>query len=186
MTDDTTDKAQWEEICRKKLLDMESKNIHQRAKHWTELVNTKVKDTNRRLALEPSISDNVIKPFVFRVENVEMNNYLGFITSWKGLKTRKIQNAPKTYVEFEKKVKNWMNGRRAPNYAATLYLDMIGASQIYADYVSRQVFPDNPAYSKMFNEICVIGCLSSLCSARISFVIQFGEWCYKHKLINKI
>eukprot|EP01083_Nonionella_stella_P031645 86659_1 len=164
-----SDRTQWVNICRKTLLDMETRNIHRRAKHWTELVNVKVKDTNSRLNLDSNVFNSIItNKFAYLVDPTSMNKHLGFIINWRGLKTRQIQNAPKTYLEFENKAKNWLNGRRAPNYAATLFPEMIKSSEIYADYISRQIFANNPSHSKMYNKICVIGFLSSLCSARIS------------------
>eukprot|EP01083_Nonionella_stella_P071925 193557_1 len=162
------DKNEWVNICRNTLLEMEKRNIHRRATHWTSLVNDKVKDTNSRLSLDSTMFESVTHSFTYAVDNAAMAKHLGFIISWKGLKTRQIQNAPKTYLDFENKAKNWLNGRRAPNYAATLFPAMIRASEIYADYVSRQIFANNPKFSKIYCRICTIGFLSSLCSARIS------------------
>ena len=156
------------DICRRKLLDLEKKNIERRATHWVNLVNDKIKDANCRLSIDHEKMASVMKPFTYHIDEVAMNKHLGFIISWKGLKTRQIQNAPKTYLEFENKAKNWLNGRRAPNYASTLFPDMIKAAEIHSDYVSRQIFPTNPTHSKMYCRIAVVGSLSSLCSARIS------------------
>eukprot|EP01084_Bolivina_argentea_P180245 311393_1 len=89
-----TDRDQWVTYCRQTLLDMETRNIHRRANHWTQLVNEKVTDTNRRLNFDSSIFANNVEKFGYFVDAKSMNKHLNFIIKWKGLKTRQIQNAP--------------------------------------------------------------------------------------------
>ena len=129
INDLNSDRTQWVDICRRKLLDLETKNIQRRATHWVNLVNDKVKDANCRLSIDHEKMVKMgLESFGYSIDAAAMNKHLGFIIAWKGLKTRQIQNAPKTYLEFENKAKNWLNGRRAPNYASTLFPDMIKAA----------------------------------------------------------
>jgi len=46
-----------------------------------------------------------------------------------------MQYMPKSYTEFEYKAKNWLNGRKAPNYALTLFPDMIHKAEAVMLYI---------------------------------------------------
>ena len=53
--------------------------------------------------------------------NVAPKEHLKFLLDWPGLRVDNSPKAPKTKKEYEKKSKNWLNGRRAPNYGKTLF-----------------------------------------------------------------
>ena len=55
--------------------------------------------------------------------------HLQFLQSWTGLNLSQAKNAPKTFKDYRTKSKNWMHGRRAPNYAKTLFPEMISAAE---------------------------------------------------------
>lgn len=105
---------------------MESKNIKTRAIFWTQFVNDTTSSTMGKL-------DGILEDL--RVERVEYPKFqftvpdpmvhLRFLSEWTGLKTQQMQYMPKSYSEFEYKAKNWLNGRKAPNYALTLFPEMI-------------------------------------------------------------
>ena len=160
---DSLSTLQWVKICRKLLRDIEATNIHKRAKSLTELINQKMEDINSRLDL----SDTKLTPFLFTVNDIAMKKYLKFIRSWKGLILKTMPKTPKTYIEYENKAKNWLYGRRAKKYTENLLPDMIEAADNHADFVTRQIFANNPKFSKVYKEICMVGFLSALCSARI-------------------
>jgi hypothetical protein len=163
-----TDRKQWITVCRRTLIALETRNIEQRAKHWTSIVNAKYRDTLSRLSLSNAIDISEKHSFRFTVCPSSMSRHLRFIAEWKGLSERQIQTAPRTYGEYESKSRNWLNGRRAPNYASTLFPEMITASEIFAAAQSRRLFPKDATRSKQLCRVLVLGCLSAMCSARIS------------------
>ena len=122
--------------------EMESKNIRTRAIFWTKFVNDTTKRTMSKLQMMLSSTDDngngngngrnhnfdgKYLPFRFRVNNPL--EHLKFLSEWTGLKTQQMQYMPKSYSEFEYKAKNWLNGRKAPNYALTLFPAMIHQSE---------------------------------------------------------
>ena len=62
--------------------------------------------------------------FVYKTEAIK---HLGFITNWNGINLNQAKSMPKSLKEYENRSKNWLNGRRAPNYAKTLFPEMIHA-----------------------------------------------------------
>lgn len=109
---------------------MESKNIKTRAVFWTQFVNDTTNKTMEKI--RPILNDLNIDPseypkFIFRVD--DPLKHLRFLAEWTGLKTQQMQYMPKSYTEFEYKAKNWLNGRKAPNYALTLFPEMIHQSE---------------------------------------------------------
>lgn len=59
--------------------------------------------------------------------------HLQFLQNWTGLNLSQAKNAPTTYKDYKSKSKNWMHGRRAPNYAKTLFPEMINAAESVCD-----------------------------------------------------
>ena len=121
---------------------MESKNIKTRAVFWTQFVNEVTKKTMDQIY---SLLDDVNHPykpeytkFVFAVD--EPLKHLRFLAEWTGLKTQQMQYMPKSYTEFEYKAKNWLNGRKAPNYALTLFPQMIHEAEAVCNtYISAHI-----------------------------------------------
>ena len=112
---------EWVAHCKALLIKMECTNIETRSNHWSSVVNTQTHHTNHRLNLTAPIT-----PYQYHCDPLQ---HLQFLSEWKGLKMRQITNYPRTYTEFEAKAKNWLNGRRAPNYGATLFPDMIKTAE---------------------------------------------------------
>lgn len=113
--------SEWVAHCKALLIKMECTNIQTRSNHWSSIVNTQTHHTNHRLNLA-----SPLQPYRYQVDPLQ---HLQFLSEWKGLKMRQITNYPRTYTEFEAKAKNWLNGRRAPNYGATLFPDMIKTAE---------------------------------------------------------
>ena len=88
-------------------------------------MNEKTDLTNERLNI--FIPQNLLPKFEWRVNN--LSKYIQFVIQWNGLKMKQIKNSPANYEEYERKARNWLNGRRAPNYAGTLFPDMVRASE---------------------------------------------------------
>ena len=52
-----------------------------------------------------------------------MKEYMSYIYEWNGLTlSAKI---PSTYKDYERKARNWLNGRRSSKYSNNLFVDMI-------------------------------------------------------------
>ena len=95
--------------------------------HWRRIVNEKTEWINARLNL--FIPQNLLPKFEWTEQNFA--KYIQFVIQWNGLKMKQIKNSPANYAEYERKARNWLNGRRAPNYAGTLFPDMVrGAEQV--------------------------------------------------------
>ena len=71
--------------------------------------------------------DNNFEEYVFNIINI--TDHVNFVQEWKGLKINQIKCLPQSYLEFEKKAKSWLNGRRAPNYGKTLFPEMINSAE---------------------------------------------------------
>ena len=111
----------WINHCKSSLIKMESINIQTRCNHWSRIVNTQTHRTNHCLHINQSTT-----PYKYNCNPME---HLSFLQEWQGLKMRQITNYPRTYNEFEAKAKNWLNGRRAPNYGSSLFPDMIKTAE---------------------------------------------------------
>ncbi len=104
--------------------------------------------------------------FLYVVDN--LIKHLRFLAEWTGLKTQQMQYMPKSYTEFEYKAKNWLNGRKAPNYALTLFPEMIRHAESYAEITSNVLFKTNKQASNLLSTALRYGYLARLCSAKIS------------------
>ena len=63
------------------------------------------------------------RPFTYLVDTDKMRAFLSYIYEWKGL-TQSSQ-LPPTKKEYQKKARNWLNGRRPKKYGNTLCVDML-------------------------------------------------------------
>lgn len=143
---------------------MESKNIKTRAIFWTSFVNETTSKTMH--SLMDHIEPKEYAPFLFKV--LSPLKHLRFLSEWTGLKTQQMQFMPKSYTEFEYKAKNWLNGRKAPNYALTLFPEMIHHSESYAEQHSAAIFGNNKVAANLLSTALRYGYLARLCSAKIS------------------
>lgn len=115
---------------------MESKNIKTRAVFWTQFVNdvtAKTMEKLRTILTDSNVDLTNYHKFMYEVK--DPLKHLRFLAEWTGLKTQQMQYMPKSYTEFEYKAKNWLNGRKAPNYALTLFPDMIHQSEAVCYYI---------------------------------------------------
>ena len=163
--------SQWLSKCRQVLIDMETKNIRQRASSWSEIVNAETRRINSMLSIRKFTSYSYIVS--------EPLKYLNFLSEWSGIKTRNTSTQPTTYIEFESKAKNWLNGRRAPNYGNTLFPDMIKSSEKYSKQLSNSIFgnipinkhsqsPQSDSLLNIYQKTLIFAYLNKLCSERIA------------------
>eukprot|EP01083_Nonionella_stella_P070491 188634_1 len=150
----------WVVHCKSLLMKMECTNIQTRSNHWSSIVNTQTHHTNHRL--------NIIKSVPSYKYTCDAVKHLSFLADWKGLKMRQITNYPRTYTEFEAKAKNWLNGRRAPNYGASLFPDMIKTAETYAHGLAEQVFGEDSDLFEPYFSVLMYAYLAALCSERIT------------------
>merc|ERR1719242_2701971 len=115
----TEDRRQWLSKCRGVLIEMETKNIRQRALSWTQIVNTETERINAILGIDGSSISTLssshshsntnptalpsIWPYSHTVP--QPTKYLNFLTEWSGIKSRSASSSPSCYLEFESKAK---------------------------------------------------------------------------------
>lgn len=169
--------SQWLHKCRTILIEMETKNITQRALSWSNIVNAETSRINTMLSLPTRTSLQPIEEYRYIVD--QPLKYLNFLSEWSGIKTRNTSTQPQTYEEFESKAKNWLNGRRAPNYGNTLFPDMIKSSEKYAKLLSNLIFgnipinkqsnsPTSDSLCNQYQKTLIFAYLHKLCSERIA------------------
>eukprot|EP00485_Elphidium_margaritaceum_P007592 CAMPEP_0202695148 /NCGR_PEP_ID=MMETSP1385-20130828/8811_1 /ASSEMBLY_ACC=CAM_ASM_000861 /TAXON_ID=933848 /ORGANISM="Elphidium margaritaceum" /LENGTH=590 /DNA_ID=CAMNT_0049351121 /DNA_START=233 /DNA_END=2005 /DNA_ORIENTATION=- len=112
---------------------------------------------------------------VFDYSVRDPSKYLTFLLEWNGIKTRSVASRPSTYEEFEAKAKNWLNGRRAPNYGNTLFPDMIKSADEFVKHTAHLLFggyDDNPtsndSISMQYCKTLMFALLYKLCTERIA------------------
>ena len=92
--------------------------------------------------------------------------YMQFIIDWNVLKMKQIKNSPASIEEYERKARNWLNGRRAPNYAQTLFPDMIKAAE--------QVWSRSAVLCLPLSH-CVRSLFASACADSIDAVVRWRQ-----------
>eukprot|EP00484_Ammonia_sp_Unknown_P000432 CAMPEP_0197023580 /NCGR_PEP_ID=MMETSP1384-20130603/4250_1 /TAXON_ID=29189 /ORGANISM="Ammonia sp." /LENGTH=684 /DNA_ID=CAMNT_0042451813 /DNA_START=180 /DNA_END=2234 /DNA_ORIENTATION=+ len=169
--------AEWVRKCRGVLIEMETKNITQRALSWTQIVNTETMKINSMLGVHHQLSQSNL---LYHYDVREPLKYLTFLSEWNGIKTRGSSSHPSCYADFESKAKNWLNGRRAPNYGNTLFPDMIKSSDKYAKKLSSLLFADLPLHKlsstapasdslqNQYEKTLMFAYLNKLCTERIA------------------
>eukprot|EP01084_Bolivina_argentea_P028396 52778_1 len=170
--------SEWLNECRRKLIEMETKNIRQRALSWSEIVNQETSKINAMLNINlNNFNNNNNNDYIYSVPNPL--KYLTFLSEWNGIKTRNTSTEPTSYIEFEAKAKNWLNGRRAPNYGNTLFPDMIKSSYNYSNKLSILIFgnvpinklsttPNGDSLQNLYHKTLLFAYLHKLCSERIA------------------
>ena len=174
---------------------METKNIRQRALSWTQIVNTETERINAMLGIDGSSISTLssshshshsnnnttsipsIWPYSYTVP--QPTKYLNFLTEWSGIKSRSASSSPSCYLEFESKAKNWLNGRRAPNYGNTLFPDMLTSAERYSSKLAQSVFgsvpidkwsaaPISSSLCTLYQKALLFAFIEKLCSSRIA------------------
>ena len=154
----------WIEKCRKELIEIEERNLRTRALYWTQIVNRKTKEFNNKLNINLTVP---FEQFLYEISNP--HQHLGFLYSWKGLRSEKLMVMPTKYGDFQFKAKNWVCGRRAPNYANSLFPEMIHKAEQYAQRLSLHLFgKQNIEIINAYRFGLMYGYLSALCSAKIT------------------
>ena len=119
--------------------------------------------------MNDTLQINLTVPFQqFSYQIIDSAHHLSFLYSWKGLRSEKLMAMPSKYSEFVFKSKNWVCGRRAPNYANTLFPQMIGNAEQYAMKLSKHLFSNQDEISQAYYYGLMYGYLSELCSAKIT------------------
>jgi len=152
----------WYIVVKRELLRTEPQNILARAKCFTDIINESCDVLISELKL-PKITKNLKY-----VSNINPLNHLNFLTTWCGLRIENTDRVPKTRKEYEKKSKNWLNGRRAPNYGKTLFPMFIFESEKYAVKLSKVLIPNNDKKRGLLCDIIVYKVLSKLCGCSVS------------------
>ena len=174
---------------------METKNIRQRALSWTQIVNAETERINAVLGIDgSSISSSSSSSSSTNTNNInslrpsscpysytvpEPGKYLVFLTDWSGIKSRSASSSPNCYLEFESKAKNWLNGRRAPNYGNTLFPDMLTSAERYSSACAQTVFgsvpidkwsaaPFSGSLCTLYQKTLLFAFIEKLCSSRIA------------------
>ena len=65
----------------------------------------------------------IIKPDTINGNNYNdiINNNIISLNNWKGLQKSKLKSNPENFIEFEKRAKNWLHGRRPSIYSNNFY-----------------------------------------------------------------
>jgi len=180
-----SDRSEWLSKCRSVLIEMETKNIRQRALSWTQIVNTETQRIHEALGMgsgsesesTATASGRLPEPYSYTVPSPR--KYLHFLTEWSGIKSRSASSSPSCYVEFESKAKNWLNGRRAPNYGNTLFPDMLSSAERFSSKMAHTLFgsvpidvwsaaPRSSSLCTLYQKALLFGLIEKLCCSRIA------------------
>ena len=94
-----------------KLIKSETINIKKRIELAQDSLNNIMKEYNIKY-----LNNKNIDKFIIKYNN---NNILDYLYQWNGLKIPR--NAKLNDKQYLKRSKNWLNGRRAPQYGNTLF-----------------------------------------------------------------
>ena len=100
--------------------------------------------------------------------SVQPTEHLKFLLDWPGLRVDNSPKAPKTKKEYEKKSKNWLNGRRAPNYGKTLFPFFIHDAERYILATSKILIKNDEEKQKLYYDIVIYKVLAQLCGCSVS------------------
>eukprot|EP00484_Ammonia_sp_Unknown_P013177 CAMPEP_0197078332 /NCGR_PEP_ID=MMETSP1384-20130603/213066_1 /TAXON_ID=29189 /ORGANISM="Ammonia sp." /LENGTH=663 /DNA_ID=CAMNT_0042517197 /DNA_START=77 /DNA_END=2068 /DNA_ORIENTATION=+ len=152
----------WFQQVKKELLLTEPQNILARSECCQNIINECISHMNMNLDLAS------IPPSELYTCNVAATDHLKFLLDWPGLRVDNSPKAPKTKKEYEKKSKNWLNGRRAPNYGKTLFPFFIHAAERYVTHIAKLVIPDNEPQRKLYYDMVIYKVLAQLCGCSVS------------------
>ena len=107
-------------------------------------IDTKYIDDNNNTESPTQNNNNnnsiLLKKFIC---DVNPNDHLKFISNWDGLNVKQSVTAPTNKKDYDRKSRNWLNGRRAPNYGNTLFPLFIDNAVNYIEYVINVIYPNN-------------------------------------------
>eukprot|EP01084_Bolivina_argentea_P161567 281252_1 len=153
----------WYEQVKRDLLLTEPQNIAARSKCCQNIVNECASHIHASLGLA------ALPPSQEYLCTVCPTDHLGFLLNWPGLRTDNSPKAPKTKKEYEKKSKNWLNGRRAPNYGKTLFPFFIADAERYVLSIAKLVIPNrNKEQRRLYCDILTYKILAQLCGCSVS------------------
>jgi len=157
--------AEWFSSIKRELLVSEPLNIAARAQCCQNLVNEAISSLNTQLGLEQLESGQQYKC------NVDARAHLKFLINWPGLRIGSDSaKAPRSKREYEKKAKNWLNGRRAPNYGRTLFPHFISEAEQYSNKVTKFLISGNNTQHQqsLYYKILIYKILAQLCGCSVS------------------
>lgn len=152
----------WYEQVKRALLVTEPQNILARSECCRNIINECVSHMNQQLGLPELLSS--------QQHNVEVvaTDHLKFLLNWPGLRVDNSPKAPKTKKEYEKKAKNWLNGRRAPNYGKTLFPFFISSAEQYISKIAKILIKNDEEQQKLYYDIIIYKILAQLCGCSVS------------------
>eukprot|EP01084_Bolivina_argentea_P174419 302153_1 len=102
--------SQWFREIKEELLISEPQNIAARAQCCQNIINESISHLNMQLGLKQLQNNQSYKC------EINARLHLKFLINWPGLRIgTDSSKAPRSKREYEKKAKNWLNGRSAPN-----------------------------------------------------------------------
>ena len=152
----------WYETIKRELLVAEPKNILIRSECCAKVINDCITSINIKLDL-PHLSTS--QEYSCTIDPLK---HLEFLLNWPGLRLDNSPKAPKTKKEYEKKSKNWLNGRRAPNYGRTLFPFFIHEAENYISSTSKKLIKNERARQKLYYNIVIYKVLAKLCAACVT------------------
>jgi len=160
---------QWFVSTKQQLLKSEPAKIHARVQHFQDIVNSLVttlinQDLHLNVQSLPSVPS-------FQC-TINVAQHLKFLIEWPGLRTccetaTTRGSAPVSLREYEKKSRNWLNGRRAPNYGKTLFPRFIRLAEEHFGRVSVLLVADKARQETIFR-VLMYRVLARLCGCNIS------------------
>ena len=154
---------EWFHEIKKDLLVSEPQNIAARAQCCQNIINESISHLNMQLGLSQLQHINQYKC------NIDPRSHLKFLIDWPGLRLGSDSaKAPRSKREYEKKAKNWLNGRRAPNYGKTLFPHFISEAEQYSNKVTKFLIPNDKKKQSLYYKILIYKVLAQLCGCSVS------------------
>lgn len=152
----------WFEAVKRELLQTEPKNILARSECCKRIIDECVEKVNIKLSLP------TLLPSQRYQSHVVPSDHLSFLINWPGLRVDASPRAPKSKKEYEKKSKNWLNGRRAPNYGKTLFPFFIASAEKYISKVSKLLVQNDQQQQDVYYNIVIYLILAKLCGISVT------------------
>ena len=102
---------------------IEEKNIKIKCKALETLINEETHNINQRLFGFDTKHKIRNLQFRYNISADKIKEYISYIYDWNGIKF--ISQQPVAFKEYEKKARNWLNGRRPKKYGNNLFVDML-------------------------------------------------------------
>ena len=159
---DNSQFREWFLSTKRKLLQSEAASIEARAQHFEMIIQSLVSNFmhDDSLGLDQRARQSV-PPFRCVVKPSE---HLQFLIDWPGLRTC---GSKPTERDYERKSKNWLKGRRAPNFAKTLFPHFIRLAEQYSERVSQLLVVDDKARQATLYKALMFHVLARLCGCNM-------------------